>query len=89
MRGIKKPAMFERPLYLASIVENVPAGHPIINVVFNGSLASYGLLAHESACWREFEVNTKSGLITNKVRTVLSINHICIYQSSADYFQGL
>ena len=61
--------MFERPLYQASITENVRAGHPIINVVFNGSLATYAVIPQESACWRDFDVNRKSGLITNKVRT--------------------
>ena len=70
MRGIKKPAVFERSLYQASISENVREGHPIINVVFNGSLASYDLVAQESACWRDFAVNRKSGLVTNKVRTL-------------------
>ena len=69
MRGIKKPAVFERSLYQASISENVREGHPIINVVFNGSMASYDLVALESACWRDFAVNRKSGLVTNKVRT--------------------
>ena len=67
MRGIKKPALFERPLYQASITENVGPGHPIINVVFNGSLASYELVPQDSACWNDFAVNRKSGLVTNKV----------------------
>lgn len=70
VRGIKKPAVFERSLYQASISENVREGHPIINVVFNGSLASYDLVAQESACWRDFAVNRKSGLVTNEVRSL-------------------
>lgn len=60
--------MFERPLYQASITENVRPGHPIINVVFNGSLASYELIPQENACWKDFDVDRKSGLVSNKVR---------------------
>lgn len=60
--------MFERPSYRASIKENVRAGHPIINVVYNGSLPSYELIAQDNACWRDFDINRKSGLVTNKVR---------------------
>lgn len=66
VRGIKKPTVFERSLYQASIKENLRPGYPIINVVFNGSLVSYELKAQESACWRDFQVNRRSGLISNK-----------------------
>lgn len=60
--------MFERPLYQASIVENIRPGHAIINVVFNGTMASYELIPQDNACWKDFHVNRKSGLVTNKVR---------------------
>lgn len=69
MAGIKRPAIFDRPLFQASITENVGPGYPIMNVVFNGSLTSYDLVPMDSACWKDFEVNRKSGLITNKVWT--------------------
>ncbi|XP_020624198.1 LOW QUALITY PROTEIN: protocadherin Fat 3-like [Orbicella faveolata] len=68
VRGIKKPVMFGRPLYQASIVENIRPGHAIINVVFNGTMASYELIPQDNACWKDFHVNRKSGLVTNKVR---------------------
>lgn len=60
--------MFERPLYQASIVENIRPGHAIINVVFNGTMVSYELIPQDNACWKDFHVNRKSGLVTNKVR---------------------
>lgn len=69
MRGIKKPTAFERALYQASIKENERPGFPILNVVHNGSLVSYELVAQENACWSDFNVNPKSGLLSNKVRS--------------------
>lgn len=70
--------MFERPLYQASIVENIRPGYAIINVVFNGTLASYELVPQDNACWKDFHVNRKSGLVTNKVRI-----HSCVYKIKA------
>lgn len=71
VRGIKQPAEFERPLYQASIKENLRPGHPIINVVFNGSLSSYEFVPQDNACWKDFDINRKSGLVANKVNITL------------------
>lgn len=80
--------MFERPLYQASIRENVRPGHSIINVVFNGSLASYELIPQDNACWRDFDVNRKSGLVTNKVRIQFVIYKIKYLECKLGIFQS-
>lgn len=71
VRGINQPVEFERPLYQASIKENHRPGHPIINVIFNGSLPSYEFVPQDNACWKDFDINRKTGLVTNKVKITL------------------
>lgn len=71
VRGINQPVEFERPLYQASIKENHRPGHPIINVIFNGSLPSYEFVPQDNACWKDFDINRKTGLVTNKVNITL------------------
>lgn len=77
MRGIVKPARFDRPVYSASIPENSPAGHPVIVVAFNGTMPVYELVPRQGACWQDFEVDRQSGVLVSKVGEKSAVSCKC------------